>query len=143
MRAVWPADKPMSVRISATDWVEGGFTSDDSLVVARALLDSGCDIVDVSTGQVHPDEEPIYGRCYQTPFADRIRNEVGIPTLTVGNITTADQINTILLAGRADLCAMARPHLRDPYFTLRAARELEHWDVEYPPQYRSAKPVPR
>lgn len=142
MRAVWPAEQPMSVRISATDWVEGGFTGDDSVVVARALKDHGCDIVDVSTGQVHPDEEPIYGRCYQTPFSDRIRNVVGIPTLTVGNITDADQVNTILLAGRADLCALARPHLRDPYFTLHAAEELEHGDIDYPPQYVSARPRP-
>jgi len=143
VRAAWPDDKPISVRISATDWVEGGFTSDDSLVVARALEEHGCDLVDVSAGQVHPDEQPVYGRCFQTPFSDRIRNVVGVPTLTVGNITTADQINTILLAQRADLCAMARPHLKDPYFTLHAAEALEHWDVDYPPQYRSAKPFPR
>lgn len=143
VRAVWPDDKPMSVRISATDWVDGGFDGDDSLIVARALKEHGCDIIDVSTGQVHPDEEPVYGRCFQTPFADRIRNEVGVPTLTVGNITSADQVNTILLAGRSDLCALARPHLRNPYFTLGAAEELEQWDVFYPPQYLSAKPVPR
>jgi len=143
VRAAWPDDKPISVRISATDWVEGGFTSDDSLVVARALKERGCDLIDVSAGQVHPDEQPIYGRCFQTPFADRIRNVVGIPTLTVGNITTADQINTILLAQRADLCAMARPHLKDPYFALHAAEELEQWDVDYPPQYLAAKPRPR
>ena len=142
VRAVWPDDKPVSVRISATDWVEGGFDSDASLVVAQALKERGCDIIDVSTGMVHPDEQPIFGRCYQTPFADRIRNVVKIPTLTVGNITTADQINTILLAGRADLCAMARPHLRDPYFTMHAAHALEHWDIDYPPQYRSSKPGP-
>ncbi|MEZ4337264.1 MAG: bifunctional salicylyl-CoA 5-hydroxylase/oxidoreductase [Sandaracinaceae bacterium] len=140
VRAVWPADKPMSVRISATDWVPGGFTGDDSLVVARALKEHGCDIIDVSTGQVHPDQQPIYGRAFQTPFADRIRNAVGIPTLTVGNITTADQMNTILLAGRADLCAMARPHLFDPYFTLHAAAELEQHDVHYPPQYLRGRP---
>ncbi len=139
VRAAWPADKPMSVRISATDWVEGGFDSDDSLVFAGALKERGCDLIDVSTGQVHPDQRPIYGRMYQTPFADRIRNVVGIPTLTVGNIQDADQINTILLAGRADLCALARPHLYDPYFTLHAAKELGQ-RVDYPPQYRSATP---
>jgi anthraniloyl-CoA monooxygenase len=143
VRAAWPEDKPMSVRISATDWVEGGFTGEDSLVLARALKEHGVDIIDVSTGQTSPHAQPIYGRAYQTPFADAIRNEVGIPTLTVGNITTADQINTILLAGRADLCALARPHLKDPYFTLRAAEELEQWDVDYPDQYLSAKPRPR
>lgn len=139
-RAVWPKDKPMSVRISATDWVEGGFDSDDSLVVAAALKERGCDIIDVSTGQTTPEAQPVYGRCYQTPFADRIRNVVGVPTLTVGNITSHDQVNTILLAGRADLVALARPHLRDPYFTLRAAEELDEHDVTYPPQYQSAKP---
>lgn len=143
VRAAWPEDKPMSVRISATDWVEGGFTAEDSVVLAHALKDHGVDIIDVSTGQTSPDAQPIYGRAYQAPFADKIRNEVGIPTLTVGNITTADQVNTILLAGRADLCALARPHLKDPYFTLRAAEELEQWDVDYPDQYLSAKPYPR
>jgi anthraniloyl-CoA monooxygenase len=140
VRAVWPSHKPMSVRISATDWVEGGFTGDDAVEVARALKAHGCDLVDVSTGQTSPLAQPVYGRCYQTPFADRVRNEVGIPTLTVGNITSADQVNTILLAGRADLCALARPHLKDPYFTLRAAEELEHHDVRYPDQYLLAKP---
>jgi anthraniloyl-CoA monooxygenase len=143
VRAAWPSHKPMSVRISATDWVEGGFTGDDAVVLARALKAHGVDVVDVSTGQTSPLAKPIYGRAYQTPFADRIRNEVGIPTLTVGNITSADQINTILLAGRADLCALARPHLKDPYFTLRAAEDLEQWDAHYPNQYLSAKPRPR
>ncbi len=143
VRGVWPSDKPMSVRISATDWVEGGFTGDDAVELSRALKEHGVDIVDVSTGQTSKLAKPIYGRAYQTPFADRIRNEVGIPTLTVGNITSADQINTILLAGRADLCALARPHLKDPYFTLHAAEELEQWDVHYPNQYIAAKPRPR
>jgi anthraniloyl-CoA monooxygenase len=143
VRAVWPADKPLSVRISATDWVDGGFTGDDAVELARALKAHGCDLIDVSTGQTSPEAKPIYGRMYQTPFADRIRNEVGIPTLTVGNITSADQVNTILLAGRADLVALARPHLRDPYFTLHAAEELEEWDVHYPPQYLAAKPRSR
>lgn len=143
VRAVWPAEKPMSVRISATDWVSGGFTGDDAVVLARALRDRGADIIDVSTGMTSPDAEPIYGRMYQTPFADRIRNEVGIPTIAVGNITSADQVNTILLAGRADLVALARPHLRDPYFTLRAAEELEYWDVPYPEPYFLGKPPRR
>lgn len=142
VRAVWPEQKPMSVRISATDWVEGGFTSDDSVVLSRALKEHGVDLIDVSTGQTSPNARPIYGRTYQAPFADKIRNEVGIPTMTVGNITTADQINTLLLSERADLCALARPHLRDPYFTLRAAQELEQWDVHYPNPYLMAKPRP-
>jgi anthraniloyl-CoA monooxygenase len=143
VRAVWPSQKPMSVRISATDWVEGGFTDDDAVVLSRALRDHGCDLVDVSTGQTSPDAKPVYGRMYQTPFADRIRHEVGIPTLTVGNITSADQINTILLAQRADLCALARPHLRDAYFTLHAAEALEEHGVHYPAPYLSGKPRPR
>src|SRR5262249_3219079 len=116
VRAVWAG--PISVRISATDWVDGGFTDDDAVIVARALRDHACDIVDVSSGQTSPLAKPVFGRAYQTPFSDRIKNEVGIPTLTVGNITSADQINTILLAGRADLVALARAHLADPYFTL-------------------------
>ncbi|MGE0787759.1 MAG: bifunctional salicylyl-CoA 5-hydroxylase/oxidoreductase [Sandaracinaceae bacterium] len=140
VRAAWPSERPMSVRISATDWVPGGFDGDDAVVVARALKAHGCDIIDVSTGQTSPLAQPIYGRAYQTPFADRIKQEVEIPTITVGNITDADQINTILLAGRADLCALARPHLKDPYFTLDAAEALEQWDVHYPPQYILAKP---
>lgn len=143
VRAAWPVDKPMSVRISATDWVEGGFTDDDAVVLCRALKARGADIIDVSTGQTSADAAPVYGRMYQAPFADRIRNEVDIPTLTVGNVTSADQLNTILLAGRADLVALARPHLKDPYFTLRAAEELEQWNVHYPEPYFLAKPAPR
>jgi anthraniloyl-CoA monooxygenase len=137
VRAVWRG--PISVRISATDWVEGGFTEDDSVVLARELAAHGCDIVDVSSGQTSPRARPVYGRAYQTPFSDRIRNEVGVPTITVGNISSADQINTILLAGRADLVALARGHLSDPYFTLRAAAELGQ-DVRWPDQYVLAKP---
>jgi anthraniloyl-CoA monooxygenase len=143
VRAVWPAQKPMSVRISATDWVPGGFTDADACVFARALKERGCDIIDVSTGQTSPLSRPVFGRAWQTPFSDRIRNEVGIPTIAVGNIANADQINTILLAGRADLCAMAREHLSDPYFTMRAARELEDDSVRYPDQYVLAKPIRR
>ena len=140
VRAVWPEDKPMSVRISATDWVEdGGLTGDDSVIVATTLEAHGCDIVDVSAGQTTTDAEPVYGRMFQTPFSDQIRSEAGIPTIAVGNITTADQINTIVAAGRADLCALARPHLTDPHFTLRAAAhygyELQFW----PNQYLSAQ----
>ena len=122
-RAVWPAEKPMSVRISATDWVEGGFDGDDAVAFARRLVEAGCDIVDVSTGQVSPDQKPAYGRSFQTPYADRIRHEAGIPVIAVGAISSYDDVNTIILAGRADLCALARPHLWDPHWTLHAAAD--------------------
>ncbi len=121
IREVWPIHKPMSVRISATDWKEGGITGDDSVEIARAFAREGCDLIDVSTGQTVYDAEPVFGRMFQTPYSDQIRNEAKLATLCVGNITTADQVNTILAAGRADLVALARPHLVDPYFTMRAA----------------------
>ena len=111
MRKAWPDDKPMSVRISATDWNDGGVTGDDSVQIARMFEEAGCDLIDVSTGQTAPESSPIYGRMYQTPFSDQIRNEAKIATMCVGNITTADQVNTIVAAGRADLVALARPHL--------------------------------
>ena len=120
LRAEWPAEKPMSVRISATDWKEGGITGPESVAMARAFAEAGCDLIDVSTGQTVHDSEPIYGRMFQTPFSDRIRNEAGLATMCVGAITSADQMNTILAAGRADLVALGRPHLADPSFTLRA-----------------------
>ena len=123
IRAVWPAGKPMSVRISATDWCEGGITPADAVVIARAFADAGADIVDVSSGQVTPDEAPAYGRSYQTPFADRIRNEAGIATMAVGVISSYDDVNSIILAGRADLCLLGRAHLYDPHWTLHAAAE--------------------
>jgi anthraniloyl-CoA monooxygenase len=123
MRAVWPAEKPMSVRISATDWQEGGITGADAIEIARAFAAAGCDLIDVSTGQTTPDAAPVYGRMFQTPFSDAIRNEAGMATMCVGSITTADQVNTILAAGRADLVALARPHLADPCFALRGAAE--------------------
>ncbi|MEH6676880.1 bifunctional salicylyl-CoA 5-hydroxylase/oxidoreductase [Phenylobacterium sp.] len=134
LRAAWPAQKPMSVRISATDWKEGGLSGDDSVEVARAFAALGCDLIDVSAGQTVHDAEPVFGRMFQTPFSDRIRNEAGIATMCVGAITTADQVNTILAAGRADLVAIGRAHLTDPFLTMRAAV----WygvDVECPPQY--------
>jgi anthraniloyl-CoA monooxygenase len=138
VREVWPSDKPMSVRISAHDWVPGGLEPDDAIEVAALLKEHGCDLVDVSSGQTTPDEDPIYGRMFQTPFSDRIRNEVGIATIAVGNIQTWDQVNTIVVSGRADLCALARPHLYDPYATLHAAAEQGRRElVEWPPQYRS------
>jgi anthraniloyl-CoA monooxygenase len=121
MRDAWPADRPMSVRISATDWCEGGITAEDSIQISRAFAEAGADIVDVSTGQVHPDERPAFGRSYQTPFADKIRNELGIATMAVGVISSYDDVNSILLAGRADLCLLGRAHLYDPNWTLHAA----------------------
>jgi anthraniloyl-CoA monooxygenase len=123
MRAVWPADRPMSVRISATDWHDDGIDAEDSVRIARAFADAGADIVDVSTGQVDSAERPAFGRSYQTPFADRIRNEAGIATMAVGVISSYDDVNSILLAGRADLCLLGRAHLYDPNWTLHAAAE--------------------
>jgi anthraniloyl-CoA monooxygenase len=140
-RAVWPEHKPMSVRISATDWHEDGFDGDQAVALARMFRSRGCDIVHVSTGQVVPDQRPQYGRSYQTPFADRIRNEAGIPTIAVGAISSYDDVNTIVLAGRADLCALARPHLYDPQWTLHAAAEQE-WQLDWIPQYRSGRRKP-
>ena len=139
MRAVWPAHKPMSVRISATDWAEGGNTGDDAVKIARAFGEAGVDLVDVSTGQTVRDAQPIYGRMFQTPFSDQVRNEARVATMCVGNITTADQVNTILAAGRADLVALGRPHLVDPAFTLRAAAWYGAADVSCPPQYLPGK----
>jgi anthraniloyl-CoA monooxygenase len=138
MRAAWPSHKPMSVRISATDWAEGGITGDDAVSIARAFAEAGVDLVDVSTGQTVRDAQPVYGRMFQTPFSDQVRNEARVATMCVGNITTADQVNTILAAGRADLVALGRPHLVDPSFTMRAAA----WygaDTSCPPQYLPGK----
>jgi anthraniloyl-CoA monooxygenase len=139
MRKVWPDDKPMSVRISATDWQDGGLTGDDAVLVARAFAEAGCDLIDVSTGQTTPDAEPIYGRMYQTPFSDQIRNDAGLATMCVGAITSADQVNTIIAAGRADLVALARPHLVDPSFTMKAAAWYGAEDIACPKQYRAGK----
>ncbi|HET6231609.1 MAG TPA: bifunctional salicylyl-CoA 5-hydroxylase/oxidoreductase [Longimicrobiaceae bacterium] len=139
MRDVWPQERPMSVRISATDWVEGGLEGDDAVQVARAFSAAGADIIHVSTGQTSPDAKPVYGRTYQTPYSDRIRNEAGIPTIAVGNITEADQVNGIIAAGRADLCALARPHLADPNWTLHAAAQLGYTAQPWPIQYVTGK----
>jgi anthraniloyl-CoA monooxygenase len=141
-RAAWPEDRPMSVRISATDWVDGGFDPDQAVEFARMLVEHGCDIVDVSSGQVSPLERPAFGRSYQTPFADRIRNEVGVPTIAVGAISSYDDVNTIVLAGRADLCALARPHLYDPHWTLHAAASQGFDGVAWPPQYDAGSRQP-
>ncbi|MFL6836993.1 MAG: bifunctional salicylyl-CoA 5-hydroxylase/oxidoreductase [Bradyrhizobium sp.] len=139
LRAVWPSHKPMSVRISATDWAEGGITGDDAVAIARAFAEAGVDLVDVSTGQTVRDAQPIYGRMFQTPFSDQVRNEARVATMCVGNITTADQANTILAAGRADLVALGRPHLVDPFFTLKAAAWYGADGVFCPPQYMPGK----
>ena len=139
MRAVWPEDKPMSVRISAHDWAPGGNTPDDAVEIARWFKAAGADLIDVSSGQTTRLAKPVYGRMYQTPFSDRIRNEVGIATIAVGNIFEADHVNSIVAAGRADLCALARPHLADPYWTLHAAAELGYTEMEWPVQYLTGK----
>jgi anthraniloyl-CoA monooxygenase len=139
MRAVWPQERPMSVRISATDWVPGGITGEDSVEIARAFKNAGADLIDVSTGQTSPDAKPVYGRMFQTPFADRIRNEIGIATMAVGNVTEADQVNAILAAGRADLVALGRPHLADPAWTLHAAAQLNYPEADWPLQYVPGK----
>jgi anthraniloyl-CoA monooxygenase len=139
MRAAWPAERPMSVRISAHDWAPGGNTDADAVRMARAFKEAGCDFIDVSSGQTTRAARPVYGRMYQTPFADRIRNEVGISTIAVGAITDADQANSIIAAGRADLCAIARPHLADPAWTLHEAAKLQSRDVDWPRQYLSGR----
>ena len=135
MRAVWPAERPMAVRLSCHDWFPGGNTGDEAVAMARLFKAAGADLIDCSSGQVVKQERPVYGRMYQAPFSDRIRNEVGIPTIAVGAITEADHVNTIIAAGRADLCALARPHLVDPYWTLHAAAELGYKGVVWPKQY--------
>ena len=134
LRDAWPEGRPMGVRLSATDWQEGGVTDEEAVEIARAFAAAGADLVDVSTGQTTPEARPVFGRMFQTSFADRIRNEAGVATMAVGAITTADQMNTILAAGRADLVALGRPHLADPSFVARAAG----WygvEVPTPPQY--------
>ncbi|ANN79590.1 bifunctional salicylyl-CoA 5-hydroxylase/oxidoreductase [Bordetella flabilis] len=139
MRDAWPADRPMSVRISAHDWVEGGITADDAVAIARRFKAAGADMIDCSSGQVSPDQQPVYGRMYQTPFADRVRNEAGIPTIAVGAIFEADHVNGIIASGRADLCALARPHLADPAWTLREVARIGYTDVAWPVNYLAGK----
>ncbi|MFJ4973088.1 bifunctional salicylyl-CoA 5-hydroxylase/oxidoreductase [Streptomyces sp. NPDC088755] len=155
VRDVWPPDRPMTVRISATDWSEGGTDARDAAAIARAFAAHGADAIDVSTGQVVPDERPEFGRSYQTPYADLIRNTVGVPVIAVGAISSWDDVNSLLLAGRADLCALARPHLYDPHWTLHAAAEQGYtgpgapWPLPYgagsrpPPTGRTDAPKPR
>jgi anthraniloyl-CoA monooxygenase len=139
MREAWPADRPMSVRISAHDWTPGGHTADDAVAVARLFKDAGCDFIDVSSGQTSRAAKPVYGRMYQTPFSDRIRNEAGIRTIAVGAISEADHANSIIAAGRADLCAVARPHLADPAWTLHETAKLQSRAIEWPRQYLSGR----
>ncbi len=144
-REAWPSHKPMSVRISATDWAPGGLREDEAVAVAQMFHAHGCDLIDVSAGQTHPDGKPIYGRMFQTPFSDRIRNELHaleptLATMAVGNIQGWDHVNTIVVSGRADLCALARPHLYDPALTLHAAAEQNwHEHIPWPKQYRSGR----
>ncbi|MCH7549631.1 MAG: bifunctional salicylyl-CoA 5-hydroxylase/oxidoreductase, partial [Candidatus Krumholzibacteriota bacterium] len=140
VRAAWHSEeRPLSVRISATDWVPGGIEAEDAVAIAHMLKDHAVDMVDVSAGQVTPDQKPVYGRMFQVPFAERIRLEVGIATMAVGNIYEPDHANSILAAGRADLCLLARPHLWDPQWTLRAAADLGYEGIEWPAQYLSGK----
>jgi anthraniloyl-CoA monooxygenase len=139
VRAAWPAQLPISVRISAHDWAPGGNTADDAIVVARLFKAAGADVIDVSSGQTTREAKPIYGRMYQTPFADRIRNEVGIRTIAVGAITEGDQANGIIASGRADLVAVARPHLADPAWTLHQAAQLGSRDVVWPRAYEAGR----
>ncbi|MBF0276472.1 MAG: bifunctional salicylyl-CoA 5-hydroxylase/oxidoreductase [SAR324 cluster bacterium] len=139
MRAVWPAQKPMSVRISAHDWVSGGIDDQEAVKIAQAFYQAGADIIHVSSGQTHIDEKPVYGRMFQTPFADRIRNDARIPTIAVGAIFEPDHINSIIAAGRADLCCLARPHLSNPYWTLHAAAQQDFQEQFWPVQYSSGK----
>jgi len=139
VRAVWPVTLPMAVRISAHDWVDGGITPDDAIEIARAFKVAGADLVDCSSGQVSKDEQPVFGRMYQTPFADRVRNEANISTMAVGAIFEADHVNSIIASGRADLCALARPHLADSAWTLREAARIGYLDTHWPKQYFPAK----
>ncbi|MBB4566314.1 bifunctional salicylyl-CoA 5-hydroxylase/oxidoreductase [Rhizobium leucaenae] len=139
MRAIWPEDKPMSVRLSCHDWTDGGNTPEDAAIFAGMFKDAGADLIDCSSGQVSKEEKPVYGRLFQTPFSDKIRNEIGIPTIAVGAISEADHANSIIAAGRADLCAVARPHLADPAWSLHEAAKIGLTSIAWPKQYLSGK----
>jgi len=139
VRAVWPAQAPLSVRLSACDWAEGGISESDLIAIGRAMKEGGADLLDVSTGQTVSWQKPVYGRMWQTPFSDLLRSAVGLPTMAVGNIYEADHANTIIAAGRADLCALARPHLADPSWTLRAAAAQGYRAQRWPDQYLSGR----
>ena len=138
IRAAWPAEKPISVRISANDWIENGITPEDAVEIAKAFKLAGCDILDVSSGQVVAEEEPEYGRLFQLPFSDRIRLEADMPTMTVGNIQSYADANSIIASGRGDICVIARMHLFDPYWTRHAAKELGY-DLAMPVQYKAVE----
>jgi anthraniloyl-CoA monooxygenase len=140
VREVWPPSKPMSVRISAHDWVDEdpsvkSISTDEAVQIARHFKAAGADLIDVSAGQTSARAKPVYGRMFQTPFSDRVRNEAGIATMAVGNIYEFDHVNSIIAAGRADLCCLARPHLADPYWTLHAAAQQNYRGIVWPPQY--------
>ena len=137
--SVWPEDRPMSVRISAHDWVPGGITPEDAVEIAKAFKAAGADLIDCSSGQVSKQEKPVFGRMFQTPFADRIRQEAGIATMAVGAISEADHANSIIAAGRADLCAVARPHLANPAWTLTEAAKIGYTQLAWPKQYYQGK----
>ncbi|WFR99918.1 bifunctional salicylyl-CoA 5-hydroxylase/oxidoreductase [Rhizobium tumorigenes] len=139
IRAVWPDDKPISVRLSCNDWADGGNTPEDAAIFAQMFKDAGADLIDCSSGQVSKEEKPVYGRLFQTPFSDKIRNEIGIPTIAVGAISEADHANSIISAGRADLCAIARPHLADAAWSLHEAAKIGITSIPWPKQYQSAK----
>jgi anthraniloyl-CoA monooxygenase len=139
IRAVWPQHLPISVRISAHDWTPGGITPDDAIAIGQAFKQAGADMIDCSSGQVSKREKPVYGRMFQTPFSDRVRNEGDIATIAVGGISEADHVNSIIAAGRADLCAVARPHLANPAWTLTEAARIGYTMITWPPQYRSGK----
>ena len=135
VREAWPGHKPISARISASDWALGGLGSHELIEIAQSLAQAGCDLIDVSTGQTVPWQKPVYGRMYQTPFADLVRHTAEVATMAVGNITTPDQVNTILLQGRADLVAIARAHMTDPTFTNKAAAWYGYKGHPWPKQY--------
>jgi anthraniloyl-CoA monooxygenase len=142
VRRVWPSHKPLAARISASDWLdeEGGFTLAEAVELSKALKAAGCDLIDVSSAGNSPRSKPEYGRMYQVGFAERIRFEALVPVMTVGGVMSPDHVNSILAAGRADLCAVARAHLADPYFTLRAGAQYGYDDAAWPTQYLAAKP---
>ncbi|AKU96138.1 Anthraniloyl-CoA monooxygenase [Labilithrix luteola] len=143
VRAAWPKNKPLSVRISATDWLPGGIEDEDVIELARALKERGCDVIDCSAGMTTPDSRPkFYGRMYQAFWSDMIKNDVKIPTMAVGGISSGDQVNTLVLSGRADLCAIARPHLANPHFTMNAAIDQGYRGLGWPSQYGIVKPLP-
>ena len=139
VREAWPQDRPISVRLSTNDWFEGGNTPEDAAIFARMFKEAGADLIDCSSGQVVKDEKPVYGRLFQTPFSDKIRNEIDVPTIAVGAISEADHANSIIAAGRADLCAVARPHLADPAFVMHEAARIGFKGEVWPKQYQSGR----